>query len=295
MSETGMVLSVLRASFNDGPGIRTTVFLKGCPLRCRWCHNPESQSPRMEIAFLENRCSRCGACVSACPNHCHALNASGHTVDRTACTACGACANACGNGALSIKGKAADVDEIMRDVVKDIPYYQSSGGGITLSGGEPLMQPDLAAEILRRAKAEGIHTTVETCGLASRNVFERIAPLTDLFLFDLKGMNDDLHRQHTGVSNRMIHENAKWLCESGANVMFRLPIIPGLNDRDADLAALGAFICSLPGEHAFEIMPYHAMGTDKAAQIGQAYTCEARVPAPADIERCENQLKAAVR
>ncbi|MEK6794069.1 MAG: glycyl-radical enzyme activating protein [Spirochaetota bacterium] len=291
MNAKGIVLSVLRASFNDGPGIRTTVFLKGCPLRCAWCHNPESQSPKPMLAYLEHNCSRCGACAAACPNGCHVLSISLHTIDRSHCTACGACAKACGNGALIVKGTMMNVDEIMNDVMKDMDFYRSSGGGITISGGEPLMQADLCAELLSRAKAEGIHTAVETSGFASRQVIERIAPLASLFLFDLKGMDDERHRQHTGVSNRMIHENAAWLCNIGAEIIFRLPLIPGMNDTDDDLSSLRQFIRSLPGEHTLEIMPYHSMAADKAVQIGSAYACDALEPTEEDRERWDRMTR----
>lgn len=290
MNSKGIVLSVLRASFNDGPGIRTTVFLKGCPLRCVWCHNPESQSQRPVLAYLEHRCSRCGACAGVCPNSCHAFAHAVHSIDRSGCTACGACVKICVNEALSIKGTMMSVDEIMIDVRKDMDFYRSSGGGMTLSGGEPLMQADLCAELLSRAKAEGIHTAVETCGFAHRSILERIAPLTDLFLFDLKGMDDERHRDNTGVSNRMIHENAAWLCGIGAQVTFRLPLIPGMNDSSEDLVSLRRFIHSLPGDHAFEIMPYHSMASDKAAQIGVVYRCDAREPTAEDRGRWDRAL-----
>jgi len=266
---TGEVFSIERSSMNDGPGIRTTVFLKGCPLRCAWCHNPESQSRRAELLFNAERCVSCGACVEACPRACHRMDGGAHAIDRASCDACGACVAACPNGALQIKGERMAVEEILDVVGRDARYYERSGGGVTLSGGEPLMQPEFSHALLDGAKRRGIHTCVETCGFAPREALAFVASRTDLFLFDCKETSDERHREYTGAGLGIIRENLKYLDDGGIPVVLRCPIVPGYNDRDEHLRGIADLVNSLTCIRYVEVMPYHPMGTSKSVQLGR--------------------------
>lgn len=251
----------------DGPGIRTVVFLKGCPLRCAWCHNPESQRLESEILFRREKCVLCGRCEAACPNGCHKIAPGGHVFDRAACTACGACAKLdC--GALERAGRDVDAEDIIRDVVKDRPFFIRSGGGITLSGGEPLFQPDFCLQLLKLAKAEGLHTCVDTCGYARPELFAAVAEYTDLFLFDYKEADPALHRRFTGVDNGLILENLALLDRLGKSVVLRCPIIFGCNDREDHLAAIAETANGLHSLVRIDLEPYHCLGEGKYALLG---------------------------
>jgi glycyl-radical enzyme activating protein len=282
---TGLVLSIDRCSLHDGPGIRTTVFLKGCPLHCLWCHNPESISTKPELFFMDDRCSRCGACVTACPNGCHTVTDAMHTVDRRACVACGRCVQACPMSALQIKGKPMAVEDVMAEVVKDRVYYEESGGGLTISGGEPLLQIDFTAALLAAARAQSIHTCVETCGHVSWDRFERILPVTDLFLYDCKATDPVRHREFTGASDDLIRENLNRVLASGKSVILRCPLVPGVNDDDAHLQGIAALSQSHAGIVGVEVMPYHAMARAKYGRIGKAYTLSAIADADEGMKR----------
>ena len=253
----GMIFSIERFSLNDGPGIRTSVFLKGCPLNCRWCHNPESKSPSPQLAFFRDKCINCGACVSLCTNH-HMENGV-HQIDRSDCVACGRCAATCPAGALKIYGYEASPEEIVAEAMRDEPYYRASGGGITVTGGEPLFQPEFTRDILREAKKFGIHTALETSGFARWEKLEALLPWTDLFLYDYKA-NKSRHRELTGVENDRIVDNLTRLLQCGAQVILRCPIVPGVND---DMEALDAFVQSFQDLSGVEQLPDHSMGEAK--------------------------------
>ncbi len=233
----GLVLDVHRASLNDGPGLRTTVFLKGCPLRCAWCHNPESRSTRPQLGFDAARCTACRSCESACRQHVHSFpsptagnDARLHRIDWAACIAAGDCVTDCPSNALRLYGSERTVAEIMAEVRADRTYYEVSGGGLTLSGGEPVAQPAFSLALLRRARAEGIHTCLETCGFAPPGTFDAFRPLVDLFLFDYKATGDARHRELTGVGPDLILGNLRRLHASGASIQLRCPMIPDVND-----------------------------------------------------------------
>jgi len=284
---SGIVLDIFRCSLHDGPGIRTAVFLKGCPLGCLWCHNPESQAMAPVLSFNAERCTRCGACVPACPNACHTVQANQHTINRAACTACGQCAAVCPANALEIKGRLMTVDQVIAEVSKDADYYRGSGGGLTLTGGEPMMQFDFTRALLSAARQLGIHTAIETSGAASAGHYRQILPLIDLFLFDYKGTDPALHAQHTGASNGLILQNLDMLYTAGANITLRCPLVPGINDTDQHLAGIAAMAKRYPRLTGIEIMPYHPMGNEKARRTG--------LPEPPEFTPADAAIKAAWR
>lgn len=268
---SGIVFDVQRFCVHDGPGIRTTVFLKGCPLDCAWCHNPESKRMRPELSYKAAACTGCGRCVAECPHEVHSLTNSVHSVRFEACQACGRCVSACMAGALSIWGARKTVEEIMAVVQKDRAYYATSGGGLTLSGGEPLSQPAFASALLAVARTAGLHTCVETSGYGSAEALQAIAAQTDLFLFDYKITGAAAHRTYTGQDNGSILRNLSWLLAHGHPVCLRCPIIPDINDTDDHLEAI-ARLSQEAGIQSVEIMPYHDLGRGKAEATGKPYT-----------------------
>jgi glycyl-radical enzyme activating protein len=289
----GRVFEIQRFSIHDGPGIRTTVFLQGCPLRCRWCHNPEGGAVRPLLSFLERRCVGCGACFRACANDAHWMAHGHHVLDRSKCEACGDCAEDCVSGALEIVGREESAGDALEVVLRDKPFYQASGGGMTLSGGEPMAQVEFAEALLAGAKEAGLHCCVETCGFAPFEDFERVMPLTDLFLYDIKETDDARHRDGTGVSNEMILENLRALHDAGARVRVRLPIVPGRTDRDDHFRAVASLVAKMPGIEGVEIMPYHRLGEDKLERLGLDSEQRAAASPPSDeeIERWSRRLE----
>ncbi|WP_432799172.1 glycyl-radical enzyme activating protein [Poriferisphaera sp. WC338] len=278
---TGMVFDVQRTSLLDGPGLRTTVFLKGCPLRCAWCHNPESQQRKPELSFRADRCTGCRTCESSCSRDVHLFVMNGrHELDRSKCNGCNACVQSCPSEALKLYGQTRSINGIMDIVKRDIPYYNQSGGGLTISGGEPLTQIDFAVALLQAAQDQGIHTCVETCGHVSLRNIQRVQQVTDLFLYDVKAIDSELHRKLTQVGNERILSNLRYLHDSGADIILRCPIIPGQNDAPYMLRQLVELIRSLPKIRSVEIMPYHDTGRDKYERLGR--TCD---PMPSTVPR----------
>lgn len=271
----GTVFDIQRYSIHDGPGIRTVVFLKGCPLRCLWCCNPESQAPQPELEFRESLCRGSAACLAACPTPgAIRLDAPGPgRIDRSLCTACGVCVAACPQGALRLVGQERSVADVMAEILKDAAYYRRSGGGLTLSGGEPLAQPAFARTLLAACHERNIHTALETTGCVSWPILEAVLSVTDLFLFDLKHMSSAEHRRLTGAPNERILDNARRLAATGAPMIVRVPLVPGLNTDVANLYATATFAAALRPQEV-HVMPFHQFGRDKYARLGRRYGLE---------------------
>ncbi|HML21162.1 MAG TPA: glycyl-radical enzyme activating protein [Aggregatilinea sp.] len=267
---SGIVFDIQKFSLHDGPGIRTTVFLKGCGLRCWWCHNPESQRPRPELLLRAEACIRCGACVVECPQSAITWNGTDFVTDREICARCGTCTAACVADAREMVGREMTVEQVMDDVLRDVLFYDQSGGGVTFSGGEPLLQDEFLLDLLRACKAHDLHTVVDTCGYASAETLDRVRPYVDLFLYDLKSMDERRHREVTGASNALVLENLKRLAEHGHAVVLRVPIIPHVNDDEDNLRQLGTLARSLPNVRQVNILPYHKLGAEKYDRLSRS-------------------------
>lgn len=278
----GHVFDIQRFSVHDGPGIRTTVFLKGCPLNCAWCHNPEGIRNLASLSFSEMDCAGCGQCADACPGNLHRVEQGRHTIDRSLCTQCGECARTCPGKALELVGKNMSANDVLDEIEKDVPFYEASGGGVTLSGGEPMAQPDFAHEVLRLCKTAGIHTVLETCGFCSRKQLEKILSLVDLFLFDVKETDPARHLEFTGVPPALITANLEFLCAHKANILLRCPIVPGLNDRNDHFDGLAELAGRYPVLTGIELMPFHKLGQGKQARFGLSEGKCANTEPPSD-------------
>ncbi|EGC83506.1 glycyl-radical enzyme activating protein [Anaerococcus hydrogenalis] len=265
----GVVFDIQRYSINDGPGIRTIVFLKGCPLRCAWCSNPESQHPNRELLYRKMLCIHCNLCLKACKQG--ALDPSNpNLIDREKCILCEDCANICPTGALEVKGKNMTVEEVINELKKDESYYHRSNGGITLSGGEALMQADFCRELLKACKARGWHTAIETEGYASKDAINKVMPYIDLALLDCKASNDEIHKKWTGVSNKLIRENS-YLIQDITHTIIRIPTIPTVNSDINEYRDMIKFIKTLPKVKEIHILPYHNYGEKKYELLGRDY------------------------
>lgn len=266
---TGRIFDIQRFSIHDGPGIRTAVFFKGCPLRCVWCGNPESIPPEPSLSYVSGNCIACGACFDQCPEDALAADAAGKAVvDRARCKGSGACAQACDPKALEIVGRAVNAAEVLEVVLRDEAYYASSGGGITLSGGEPLMQPEFAKLLLMEAKARGLQTVVETSGYALWGAIRPLVPLVDLWLFDYKETNRRLHEKFVGKPNELIVSNLRRLHDAGAKILMRCPMIPQHNARQEHLDGIVALVRSLPKLQGVELLPYYDLWRSKLVRFG---------------------------
>lgn len=271
----GIIFNIQKFCIHDGDGIRTCVFLKGCPLNCIWCHNPEGISELPSLSFTNSKCTLCGSCLSDCS--CRTIKNGALAIDRQSCIKCGKCAQICLNGANEIIGKYMTATQVMEEVIKDKMFYDSSGGGLTVTGGEPSYRADFTLELLQLSKAEGISATIETCGIGSRDFYKKAADLSATFLFDIKCMDSALHQKLTGVPNTRILDNLNYLMGRNADIIIRLPLIPDCNDSDDCLLQLATFLNENKGRYRYaEIMPYHALGSGKAEKLGitPAYTHE---------------------
>lgn len=287
---TGTVFDIQRYSLHDGPGIRTVVFLKGCPLRCQWCCNPESWKPEPQLSYMPMRCIGCGACVDCCAQNAIAHEGSAVVFDKGSCIDCGACAAQCYAQARLMVGRRMSVEQVLAEVMKDRKYYEASGGGITLSGGEACMQWRFAAELLQEAKKRHINTAVETTGHAAWEHLWAIAEFTDLMLFDLKHSDSEKHRRFTGVGNELICNNLRKLVEMGRRVIIRIPLIPGFNDDVPNLQASARLICDLGMVSEVHILPYHQLGISKYALMNYEYPLRALKPPEDDAVRAAARI-----
>ncbi len=267
---SGMIFDIKRYAINDGPGIRTAVFLKGCPLDCWWCHNPEGKSASPQLMFRDNRCKACKECLTVCPTGAISWD-DGPGIDWNRCDSCGKCADSCYAGALEMVGREITVHQLVEEIRRDIPFYDQSGGGVTFTGGEPMQQREFLKQALSECKRSNIHTAVDTCGYAPWESFDALLHLVDLFLFDVKLINPDLHREYTSLPNQMILENLQKLSVAGARIIVRVPFIPGINDDLENQDAIRAFLAELPHLEQVELMPYHETGVAKYKALGMEY------------------------
>ena len=274
----GSVFDIMHFSTRDGPGIRTTVFFKGCPLACLWCHNPESQSAKPELMFRPNLCIGCGECVDACEQDAIRMEDGLPLTDRELCILCASCSEVCSAEARVVVGCAMSVAQVLAEIEKDVVFYDESGGGVTFSGGEALLQRDFLAALLHACREKGISTALDTSGFAAWPVLESVLPLVDLFLYDLKAVDEETHRRFTGVSNRLILDNLRRLSQQGARIILRLPLIPGVNDSPSDLQAAAELASTLPHLEKMELLPYHEAGVEKYHRLGRSYGLEETRP-----------------
>lgn len=271
MEPTGIVFNIQKFSIHDGPGVRTSVFLKGCPLRCKWCSNPESQRYEPQILYHSTECVHCKKCVVSCPEQAISEDAGGRIhIDFAKCGGCLTCVRGCPGRALTCEGEAKTADEVFEVCMQDLDFYEESGGGVTISGGEGMMQPDFAEALLRRLKAEGVHTAIETTGCVPSAIFQRLAPQFDLLLFDVKHWDSASHRAGTGVGNEQIVENLRWGHGQGLNILPRIPVIPGFNGAPEDAEGIAGLLCDI-GLTKAQLLPFHQMGERKYEFLNRTY------------------------
>lgn len=298
----GLVFNIQRFSLHDGPGIRTVVFMKGCPLRCIWCSNPESQSEYPEISFLEIRClgyNECGLCIRKCPKGAIKQGEKGKIkIERELCNNCGKCVDACVSKALNLIGQHVSVENVMRIMEEDDNFYVRSQGGITISGGEPLMQADFVSDLLSKCNQFGISTAVETSGYGSKKAIEKICSKSDLIFYDIKHMDSIIHKNFTGVGNELILENISFIAHNFPNksIIVRTPIIPGFNDSEKNIELILNFISQIKNVLDFELLPYHRFGEPKYAQLGRVYNLtNLRPPSKERMEILKNIIKKSMK
>ncbi len=281
----GRVLEIQRMSTEDGPGIRTTVFLKGCSIKCLWCHNPESITAYFEVLWFQSRCIKCGLCKTACTSNALTEDESGIVINRDVCSSCGVCAETCPSGALEKMGRLWNVEEIVRELLKDRIYFEKSGGGITLSGGEATLQPEFACELLKRLKEEGIHTAVDTCGVTNSASLKLILPFTDILLFDLKTGNCKRHKEYTGTGNEMVIKNLSLAHSLDAKIWIRTPIVPGYTDDPENINEIAELIKTMVSESEksgiikWELLAFNNLCADKYNRLGLKWELE-KTPIP---------------
>ncbi|NIM90855.1 MAG: glycyl-radical enzyme activating protein [Candidatus Aminicenantes bacterium] len=291
--KSGLIFDIKRYAIHDGPGIRTTVFFKGCPLQCPWCHNPEGQESNPELSFNKTRCLEgCSECIKICPQDALSRVNGLVSIDRDKCDLCGDCAPACPTEALEIIGRELSVEEVMEEIEKDRVFFEESGGGVTFSGGEPLAQLEFLKAVLDKCKKKGVHTVLDTCGYAPYEDLEKIAKKINLFLYDFKLLDDKKHQEAMGVSNKLIIQNLKKLSAKGSNIVVRIPIIEGVNDTDENIIGTAKFIASLPGIKEISLLPYHKGGRQKYSRLNKASRMDkVLAPSKEKIKKTKKKLE----
>ncbi|MEE0946356.1 MAG: glycyl-radical enzyme activating protein [Acutalibacteraceae bacterium] len=285
----GIISDIKRFAVHDGDGIRTTVFFKGCSLKCVWCHNPEGISFKPQLAYYENKCIGCGECASVCPFNAHKIIDGGHLFERSLCTACGKCADICLGSALSFYGKEVTVKELLPILLEDKEFYETSGGGITLSGGECLCQADFCAELLIALKENGINTAVDTCGFVPRDAIDKVLQYTDTFLYDIKAIDEDVHIKCTGQSNELILENFKYLDSKNKAIEVRIPYVPDFNDSQID--KISDFLKNFKNVKAVKVLPYHNYAGSKYDALNIKNTLPEKIPLKEETDTAQNMFK----
>jgi len=290
--QSGKIFDIKKYAIHDGPGIRTTIFFKGCPLSCRWCHNPESISGASQRLYREERCIGCLECSSACLNDAISAGENKLKWEAANCVYCKTCARRCPAEAVEFIGKTMSVEDVVAEISKDTLFYDESSGGVTFSGGEPLMQPSFLTGLLKACGDLDLHRAVDTCGYADTRTLLKVASHVDLFLYDLKHMDPEKHYRYTGVSNEMILANLKCLSRQGAKIIIRLPVIPGINDDRENIERTGAFLSALAGVNQVNILPYHRTAAAKYKNLGLPYDiADIERPARDDLESIARQLE----
>ncbi len=281
-----LLFDIKHFAVHDGEGIRTTVFFKGCPLRCAWCHNPEGLTYKAEIAYQMDKCTLCGRCAAACKADVHKIG-DVHTLMRDGCDGCGKCVEVCPKNALTLYGRKFDLEAVLAEVLEDRDFYLPRGG-VTLSGGECLLYPDMCVPLLRKLKAEGIHTAVDTSGFVPRETLLAVLPYTDQFLYDIKAYDTEVHRRVTGQPNDIILDNLRYLDTTDKDIEIRIPYVPGYND--SQMNAIGTFLATLKRPHRVRLLPYHRYYESKYLALGYECTANIRLPTDEEIQRAKNAL-----
>ncbi|MBS7614331.1 glycyl-radical enzyme activating protein [Candidatus Bathyarchaeota archaeon] len=288
----GTIFDIQRFSVHDGPGIRTTIFLKGCTLRCFWCQNPEGIHLKPEVMFYPDRCIYCGNCLLACPNKAHVVKEDAHVFLREKCTACGKCAQTCYAGALVLVGREMTVDEVVDEVLRDKVFYETSGGGVTLSGGDPIVQYSFSRALLKKCKKVGLHTAIETAANCQWKILASLLPMLDLVMMDIKHVDSEKHKKATGVSNKIILNNAVRLSKTKKPLILRVPIIPGFNDTKSEVEAIAEFVKEFSNLEYLELLPFHRLGEGKYKALGLEYSASnLAVPAKEKMRELSEAVK----
>ena len=291
--KSGIIFNIQKFSVHDGPGIRTTVFMKGCPLHCLWCANAESINSESELGIIRALCDGCKKCSEACPEKVINSNTdNGIQIDRDGCTACGECVNVCYKGALTIYGKQVSIDDIVKEICRDESFFKNSGGGVTVSGGEPLRQADFVAALFEKCRKADIHTCLDTSGFAASEKLQEVLRVTDYILFDIKHMDPAIHHRFTGQSNALILENAKIAATSGAEMLFRIPLIADVNDTISNITETARFIKSLDIDITVELLPYHRLGAGKYQTLDKPYPGKSfSLPLPQQVKSVKQKFE----
>ena len=283
------IIDIKRFAVHDGDGIRTTLFLKGCSLKCVWCHNPEGISFEPQLSYLKDKCINCGECVSVCPNSAHDIENGIHTFDRDKCVGCGKCENICLGEALKLYGKEISVDEALEILLEDKEFYENSGGGVTISGGECLCHFEFCSELLKKLKEHGIHTAVDTCGMVSKKAIDEVLPYTDIFLYDIKAIDEDVHKKCTGQSNKQILENIKYIDSLVKSIEVRYPYVPGYNSGEVE--SIAKFLSGLKNLTKVRVLAYHNFAGSKYDSLDMENTMPITVPTNDEVEKARDLIR----